>query len=185
MKKFIVHKVQPNKDTLFKLSYNYKVSKREIQLVNGFSGEDIFFMTEMLIPYKGQTWKPHEPTQEDKDREEMSRRAACLHMLEGAIQDSEEKHMKKGLIPRIKPPKNYNAEAKFYFEENNFEYWASIKNYKEDLEVEVEHHAKEKEKMRIEKLNKRKRRFSKKVGADEDFGEDRPRCIGTQDCSIF
>jgi hypothetical protein len=28
--KYIVHKVIPNLDTLFKLSYNYNVSKREI-----------------------------------------------------------------------------------------------------------------------------------------------------------
>ena len=49
-----MHPVSANRDTLFKLSYMYKVSKREIQNVNGFSGEDIFFMKEILIPYKGQ-----------------------------------------------------------------------------------------------------------------------------------
>jgi hypothetical protein len=53
MKKYIVHKVKPNSDTLFALSYHYKVSMRELQLINGFSGDDIFFMTEMLVPYKG------------------------------------------------------------------------------------------------------------------------------------
>ena len=51
---YLVHPVSANKDTLFKLSYMYKVSKREIQRVNQFAGEDIFFMKEILIPYNGQ-----------------------------------------------------------------------------------------------------------------------------------
>ena len=51
--KYIMHKVQANKDTLFKLSYRYQVSKREIQLVNKFQGDDIFYFKEILIPYKG------------------------------------------------------------------------------------------------------------------------------------
>jgi len=54
MKKYIVHKVDASTDSLFKLSYRYKVSKREIQNTNGFSGEDIFFMKEILIPFKSQ-----------------------------------------------------------------------------------------------------------------------------------
>ena len=52
-KKYMVHKVDAMSDTLFQLSYRYKVSMKEIQRVNGFSGVDIFFMKEMLIPYRG------------------------------------------------------------------------------------------------------------------------------------
>ena len=52
-KEYIVHKVDASKDTLFQLSYRYKVPKNVIQSVNKFSGEDIYFMKEILIPYKG------------------------------------------------------------------------------------------------------------------------------------
>ena len=52
-KRYVVHKVRPLSETLFKISYHYKVSIKEIQRVNKFTGEDIYFMKEMLIPYKG------------------------------------------------------------------------------------------------------------------------------------
>jgi len=37
-------------DTLLKLCYHYMVSKKEVQFFNKFSGDDIFFMKEILIP---------------------------------------------------------------------------------------------------------------------------------------
>jgi hypothetical protein len=55
------------KDTLFALSLQYKVSKRAIRLINKFEGEDIFFMTEMLIPYRGQSIVLKEPQEVQKD----------------------------------------------------------------------------------------------------------------------
>lgn len=62
MKKFIIHVVQPLTDTLFQISYKYKVSKKEIQRVNKFSGDDIYFMKELLIPYNNNL-----PTELNKD----------------------------------------------------------------------------------------------------------------------
>jgi hypothetical protein len=53
LKKYMVHIVQPATDTLFQLSYRYKVSKRELQYINKFSVEEIYFLKEVLIPYKG------------------------------------------------------------------------------------------------------------------------------------
>ena len=52
IKKYFVHPVDVKNDSLFKLAYLYKVDKKEIQHVNKFSGEDIYFMKEILIPYK-------------------------------------------------------------------------------------------------------------------------------------
>ena len=46
--------MNPSVDTLFKLCVLYKTSKMEIQRVNGFSGDEIFFMKEIFIPYKNQ-----------------------------------------------------------------------------------------------------------------------------------
>ena len=57
-KKFMVHPVNAATDTLFQISYRYKVSMKEIQRVNQFSGQDIFYMVELLIPYKGQQSMP-------------------------------------------------------------------------------------------------------------------------------
>ena len=52
--KFIVHKVAPATDTLFRLSYFYKIPQKEIQYVNQFSGDNFAFLKEILIPYHGQ-----------------------------------------------------------------------------------------------------------------------------------
>jgi len=51
---YLVHKVDPEKDTLFKISYHYKVAMKSIQVDNKFTGGDIFYMKELLIEYKGQ-----------------------------------------------------------------------------------------------------------------------------------
>jgi len=52
-KEYIVHKLLPMKDTLFALSFQYNVSKRDIQNINKLPGDDIFSFKELLIPYKG------------------------------------------------------------------------------------------------------------------------------------
>ena len=88
--KYIVHAVRPTLDTLFKLSYQYNTSKRQIQQVNNFTGEDIFTYKELLIPYKGQLApKQREQSAEQTQKEEHERRAACLEMLEVVISSSE------------------------------------------------------------------------------------------------
>lgn len=136
LNKYIVHPVIPNMDTLFKLSYKYKVSKREISIVNGLAGEDIFYCKELLIPFRDQividTTK--EKTDEQKQKEERERRAACLSMLNHAIMDHEIKAERKGEIERQKKPQsNFKSEAKFYLEDNEWDYWKALAAYKEDL----------------------------------------------------
>jgi hypothetical protein len=102
MKKYIVHKVDASTDSLFKLSYRYKVSKREIQNTNGFSGEDIFFMKEILIPFKSQEVLANVETPDKKEQEEKERRTACLSMLNNAILDHETKNTRTGQIAKTK-----------------------------------------------------------------------------------
>ena len=48
-KVFLVYKIDPVKDTLFKISYHFKVPIKTIQYDNKFSGDDIFYMKELLI----------------------------------------------------------------------------------------------------------------------------------------
>ena len=60
-KEYLVHKVIAEKDTLFKLSLQYNISKKLIQSTNEFEGEDIFFMKEILIPFFNQKMKLIEP----------------------------------------------------------------------------------------------------------------------------
>lgn len=130
-------------------------------------GEDIFFMTEILIPYRGQSLKGEGISEEQKAREEVQRRAACIQLLNGAIEDGERKAMQQGKIPKTKVYKNYSNEAKFYFEDNELDYWKALKAYKEDLDHEMQHFAQEKE---LKKKNKKKGRGVKVNGMDDQIG---------------
>ena len=89
----MVHKVRPLSESLFKISYHYKVSIKEIQRVNKFEGDDIYFMKEMLIPYKGDlsNCKPPPVNKEQDEEDEKKRRAACVDVLAGVILREEQK----------------------------------------------------------------------------------------------
>ena len=64
---YIVHKVDPAKDTLFKLAHKYKVNQKEILRVNNYASDNIAVFKELLIPYKGQqVFKGVEMTEEEK-----------------------------------------------------------------------------------------------------------------------
>lgn len=120
----IVHRIRPLHDTLLSICYHYKVSKRELRNLNGFSGDDIFFLKEILIPVKGA--KPEETMQslksETKVVDEQDRKKNSIRLLADAIKLTESKHLRKlrqcrkhlDLSALLKT--DFTAEAKFYLE---------------------------------------------------------------------
>ena len=148
----MVHVVQPKSDSLFKLAYLYKVQKKEIQMVNKFTGEEIYFMKELLIPYRG--YKPDSGVFEDTrnpEEVEARRRAECTRLLGLAIGTMEKKMRDTGKIPPLdkisrkqRLVQNYHAEAKYYMEDNEFNYKKALAEYRLDLNVEIEMYAQEK-----------------------------------------
>ena len=80
---------------------------KEIQRVNQFSGQDIFYMVELLIPYKGQQSLPQAKKQAEPERMERLRREGCIIMLNEAIMNAEEKMTKQNLIEKQKLGKTY------------------------------------------------------------------------------
>ena len=54
VREFIVHRVDPKEDTLFKICYLYKVNKKEIMAANDMHNEELFYLKELMIPYKNQ-----------------------------------------------------------------------------------------------------------------------------------
>lgn len=160
--RYVVHKVRPLSDTLFKISYHYKISIKEIQRVNKFTGEDIFFMKEMLIPYKGDLSNCKAPKIDIKQEEadEKKRREACVTILANLILREEKKWQqhKKLLDNKVHLSSNdFKTEAIFYLEENQYDFNQSVKNYKQDLNAELELV----EEKKREKKNKGKKKTSK------------------------
>jgi LysM repeat protein len=51
---YIIHKVSPN-DTLDGISFKYDVRKILIQRANEFTGDEIYFMKELIIPFAGKS----------------------------------------------------------------------------------------------------------------------------------
>lgn len=56
IREYIVHSVDAEKDTLFKICYLYKVNKKEIMDANDMHNEELFYMKELLVPYKNQVF---------------------------------------------------------------------------------------------------------------------------------
>lgn len=145
-KTFIVHRVNGLQDTLFKLSYKYKVSKRAIQEANAISGEDIFFLKELLIPYRPEaeiSLAPPKTDPEQEVRDEDKRRKVCIEALCELICQLEKKHAKdrkmenqnKRLTPSL-----FTPEAIFYLEGTVpiYDLKKAAEDYKKDLKSEIE-----------------------------------------------
>ena len=119
-KNYLVHKVRPMKDTLFQICYRYKVSKREVQRINKFSGEDIYYMKEILIPYKGEFQETRAPevSPEEKDMDETKRREVCVDAMAEAIMLSEKKYQNlKRLVQKVEiKDMDFKIEAVYYLE---------------------------------------------------------------------
>ena len=58
VQKFMIHKIEPSQDSLFYISYRYSIPAQEIKKINKFSGEDIYFMKELMIPYENENSLP-------------------------------------------------------------------------------------------------------------------------------
>jgi len=155
LKKYLVHLVQPATDTLFQLSYKYKVSKREIQYVNKFTGDDIYFMTEILIPYRGAHQLSQTAKKVDTEKSEEMRRAGCLIMLNNYISRMEVKMSHQGKIASQKMGRTYRQESSFYLVHNNWNYKLAQQEYNQDLQFEIDSREKQKQ---LKALNKGKRR---------------------------
>ena len=52
-KKVIVYEVNPMTDSLEALAMKFQVSKMSIRALNGFTGDEIYFLKEIRIPWKG------------------------------------------------------------------------------------------------------------------------------------
>jgi len=57
--------------------------------------------------------------------------------------------MQSDLIKKSKEPKTYANEAKFYFEDNGFDYYKALKAYREDINHEIQLYKIEKEKLKL------------------------------------
>lgn len=154
LKKYLVHPVQPATDTLFQLSYKYKVSKREIQYVNKFTGDDIYFMTEILIPYRGVHQMQQMEKKVDNEKSEEMRRAGCLIMLNNYISRMEVKMSHQGKIEIQKMGKAYRQESSFYLVHNDWDYKLAQEEYNQDLQFEIDFREKQKQ---LKALKKGKR----------------------------
>ena len=53
VKKYILYEVDPMTDSLEALAIKFSVSKMAIRGLNNFAGDEIYFMKELKIPYKG------------------------------------------------------------------------------------------------------------------------------------
>lgn len=145
LKKYMVHIVDPATDTLFQLSYKYKVSKRELQYINKFSGEDIYFLKEMLIPYKGAQAQAAARKKADQEKTEALRRAGCLVMLNDQIMKLEVQASHAGKIAPQKMGRTYRQEASYYLTYRDWDYKAALEEFKKDLQFEIDHRQQEKE----------------------------------------
>lgn len=142
-KEFIVHKVDPMKETLFQVSWQYKVSKRTIMEVNKFQGEDIFFMKELLIPYTGQKIALKDPQDAAKDAADNYQKVqvGLMSKVMISLENSFNTNLAK-IIPSLKKKneeskrgqaKRLNENATFYLEQNNGNYQEALQQYKLDL----------------------------------------------------
>ena len=128
-KKVIVYEVNPMTDSLEALALKFQVSKMSIRTLNGFTGDEIYFLKEIRIPWKGQTdIAPREIAPEVQEKIDEQLREKALQMLSIFIADKEKKNAPK-LIQYRKAQKlgpdcrgDSKAEATYYLEEANYEF---------------------------------------------------------------
>ena len=185
LKKYMVHVVEPATDTLFQIAYKYKVSKRELQYINKFSGEDIFFLKEMLIPYKGAQAQSGIKKKPDQEKTEALRRAGCLIMLNDQIMALEVQASHQGKIHPQKMGRTYRQEASYYLTYRDWDYKAALEEFKKDLQFEIDHRQQEKEMRKANKRKGIKNRNSIDFLAEQENGGNSCVPKGASNCSIF
>lgn len=85
-------------------------------------------MKEMLIPYKGIL--PKELPRDNALYLETTRRTNCMTTLKLAIGNTEKKLSAKGELGKIDPHTVFDKEAKYYLEENDWDYNKALAEYK-------------------------------------------------------
>ena len=115
-----MHKVKPT-DTIEKLCLQYGVNKDVIRMANDFLGEEIYMFKELKIPF---TYGPiyEEPTAKEESDE--SKKHAAMKMLSNILKDN------------YRCQKNFDKEARYYLEANNYNIDKAISEFEADLEFE-------------------------------------------------
>lgn len=119
---YAIHHVKPN-DTIGKLCLQYNVNKDVIRLANDFTGEEIYMFKTLKIPYT--YGKMYESLYKEENEEEAKKRFA-VDALSKIMEHSNKRQ------------KNFDKEAKYYLEMNNYILDKAIAEFEADLEFEKE-----------------------------------------------
>ena len=141
-KQYLVHKIDGLKDTLFKISYFYNVPIKTIQFDNQFCGDDIFYMKELLIEYKGQDvvireedlYKKKEVTQKQDEA------AIIMKKLSKLMFEYMEDLFKKNLMmdqSLYDPNANYDNKAQMYLDEESGNKEMAFTAWKKTLQLNM------------------------------------------------
>ena len=124
----ILHKVETS-DSLPRLSIMYNVTERQIKLLNNLPNDMIHHKDKLNIPMteKFKYAPKKKKTEEEALNEEKARRDWAVSMMNQYIS---EVHRRPGA--------DFNAEARYYCEANNFEYRKAKEAFDEDKAFEDE-----------------------------------------------
>ena len=140
MVKYIVHNVEPMHDTLFKLSFYYKVSQKEIRRINEIEGDDIYFLKKILIPVKNGNDEAELPaiTEEERSKDEKVRRETAVKLMKEAILKTEKKYAKELKLLKDELRKiDYTNEAEYYLRENSYDFRKAFKMFEDEVRFEI------------------------------------------------
>ena len=132
------------KDTLFKISYFYKVSIKTIQFDNQFCGDDIFYMKELLIEYKGQDVVIREEDMHKYNKTEEAPKPdepTTIIKLGSLMKEYMDDLFKKNLIKDksiYDPNANYHDQAHLYLNQQNGNLAKAFGAWKDTLELNMD-----------------------------------------------
>ena len=144
VQKVIVHEVAPMTDSLEAIAMHYKVSKVAIRTMNGFVGDDIYFLQELIIPYNGQVdITPREVSPEVKEKNEKLLRETAFDSLSEYIRNKEVKFARvRRNKYRKKGAEDYKgdgkAEASYYLDLHGYDFDKAVANYNQEHQIEVD-----------------------------------------------
>ncbi len=119
-----MHQVKEN-DTLVGISLRYDIAVDLIRMANDFTGDDIYFKKEIIIPYtNGMIYKDKLPATEQEQKE-------------GKIV-----LMNQALVEKYKDQPTYREEAKYYLEITSYDLEKALDEFEEDMKFEKEHKSK-------------------------------------------
>ena len=128
-KMYLVHKLEDS-DSIPRLTIMYNVTDRVIRAANGLPNDLMHHLTQILIPINDQNAKKYarkEKTEEQAIEDEKRRRDQIQLLMNSYICD----------VWR-RPGADFNAEATYYCEDNNYDFQAAKKHFEEDRAFEEE-----------------------------------------------